>query len=103
MHAATGASVTSSTGIANPLPYWLTLGAYNNRPEAGTTAYTQIPLLLREYRHLQFAAVSCPLCSAMDSYSSKHAVRMMGKASMHPKPSCRSRCCCLSAGDWADD
>uniref|UniRef100_A0A383VL49 Uncharacterized protein n=1 Tax=Tetradesmus obliquus TaxID=3088 RepID=A0A383VL49_TETOB len=48
VHAATGASVTSSTGIANPLPYWLTLGAYNNRPEAGTTAYTQIPLLLQQ-------------------------------------------------------
>ncbi|KAF6254996.1 hypothetical protein COO60DRAFT_263259 [Scenedesmus sp. NREL 46B-D3] len=48
VHAATGAAVTSSTGIANPLPYWLTLGAYNNRPKAGTTAYTQIPLLLQQ-------------------------------------------------------
>jgi hypothetical protein len=48
VHAAGGTSVTSSTGIANPLPYWLTLGAYKNRPKAETTAYTQIPLLLRE-------------------------------------------------------
>jgi hypothetical protein len=61
VHAAGGTSYTTSTAIANPLPYWLTLGAYNNRPAAESTAYTQIPLLLRELRHLVwqgFGAIS---------------------------------------------
>jgi hypothetical protein len=57
VHAAGGTSYTTSTAIANPLPYWLTLGAYNNRPAAESTAYTQIPLLLRELQHLVWERV----------------------------------------------
>jgi len=48
-HAAGGASIASADAVSNPLLQALTGGAFDNRPEAATTTYTQIPLLLREF------------------------------------------------------
>ncbi|KAF8058910.1 inosine triphosphate pyrophosphatase [Scenedesmus sp. PABB004] len=48
VHAAGGVSGATSAALANPLLNALTQGAYANRPEASSTAYTQIPLLLQQ-------------------------------------------------------
>lgn len=49
VHGAAGTSVASSNAVANPLLNVLTRGAFDNRPKAASSAYTQIPLALREY------------------------------------------------------
>jgi hypothetical protein len=46
VQAAAGGALTSSNAVSNPLLNVLTGGAYNNRPQADSTAYTQIPLVL---------------------------------------------------------
>jgi hypothetical protein len=53
VQAAAGGSVASSNAISNPLLNILTQGAYKNRPEASSTAYTQIPLLMGKHSHLK--------------------------------------------------
>jgi hypothetical protein len=67
VQAAAGGSVASTNAISNPLLNILTQGAYDNRPEASSTAYTQIPLLLGEHKfEINSACVwaSNPVCYA---------------------------------------
>lgn len=58
---AAGTSVASSNALANPLLNVLTRGAFDNRPKAASSAYTQIPLALREYIAMLCHTVSLSL------------------------------------------